>query len=158
MRIGVAGIPLVAKGQQLATQGDDPGSESHQISILVCPLNPGGFVVLAIRVVVATLGMTQFIPGTQHRSSLRQKCGCQQYPLQARPQREDLGIVRRTFLTTIEALVVALAIAVVFPVGQVMPIVVTHQVSQGKAIVRNDVVYRLSGGALTSLTVLVQIR
>ena len=112
------------------------------------PVEPTGFVVLAVGVVVAALGAPHFVAHHDHRHAQRQQGDGQKVLHLAVAQAFDRGIVGRAFDTAIPASVVVGAIAVVFAVRLVVLLVVGDQVIQGEAVVAGDEVDALLGLAL----------
>ena len=57
------------------SQANDPADELQQLLIVTVhvPVDPADLIVLAVGVVVAVLGAPHFVPGQQHRHTLRQQ-------------------------------------------------------------------------------------
>ena len=64
------------------------------------------------------------------------------------PQRQDRGVVGRSFVPAVVAVIVVGAVAVVFAVGLVVLLVVAEQVRQGKAVVDRDMIDAGAGQAM----------
>src|SRR6266436_2872325 len=87
-----------------APEMDQIADEPSQVLVLrtnIFPVEPGGFVVLAIGIVVAALGPSDLVAGEQHRHTERQYNRRQHVALLAVAQRYDLRIVRRPLDTAI---------------------------------------------------------
>jgi branched-chain amino acid transport system substrate-binding protein len=119
----------------------------HSAQVAVCsrsvglrPVDPGRGVVLAIGGVVAVLAVPQFVAGSQHWRALRQQHRGQQRALQARAQLQHDRVVAVAFDAAVPAQVVRMAIEIVFAVGQVVSMVVTGEIAQCEAVVRDHVV------------------
>src|SRR4051794_14345356 len=106
-----------------APQSGDRLGELDQRRVGVGPVDPGDLVVLAVAVVVAALGASEFVAMADHRHALTQQGGGDEVALLLGPQREDLGVVRRPLDTTVPGTVVALAVVVVLAVGFVVLLV-----------------------------------
>ncbi len=140
------GLPLKNRRRRntgwAARSPRDRRHEFQQILIGGIPVDPGDLVVLAVPVVVAALCAAQLVTVADHRNALGQDRGRNQVALLARSQFVDLRVVGGTLYATVPRTVVALAVVVVLSVGLVVFLVVGHQVSQGKAVVRGDEVDR----------------
>ena len=89
-----------------------------------CPVQPAQSVVLAVDVVVALVCIAVFVTGQQHGHPLRQQQGGKQVALLALAQRQDGGVVGWPLDAAVPRQVVAVAVAVVFAVGQIVFVVV----------------------------------
>ncbi len=123
-----------AQRRGLATQGQQLRDAALQADVGVRPVEPAGRVVLAIGIVVATLGVADLVAGQQHRRALRQQQGGEQRALQPGAPRAHGGVRRLPLDTAVAAEVVAAAVAVAFAVGEVVACLVTHHVAQGEAV------------------------
>src|SRR5581483_7485620 len=95
-------------------------------------------VVLAIGVVVALLGLAEFVAGQQHGRAMGQEQRAQQAALGAPALRFDALVVGRTLGAPVAAVVVVGTVAVVLAVGLVVLGLVADQVAQGVAVVGGD--------------------
>src|SRR5206468_2445765 len=84
------------------------------IILLEPPVNPAQLVVLAIRVVVATLCSAELIACQEHRNTLREEQAGQQITRLAGAQLNYRWIADRTLGAAIPAPIVGLAVAVIF--------------------------------------------
>ena len=98
------------------------------------PVQPGGFVVLAIRVVVAVLGIAEFIPRQEHGRSAaahQHGTGIADHP---ETEAEDFGVVGISFGAAVPAPVVVGAVRIVPAVFFVVFLVVGIEIVQCKAV------------------------
>jgi hypothetical protein len=85
-----------------------PNQKPHE-SQKVCvgdtkaPIEPTGFIVLAICVVVSQLRAPNFVSHEQHRRSNGEKCECEKIPGLLHSQTLDVGIDSRTLDATVPA-------------------------------------------------------
>ena len=119
--------------------------ELQQFGVGSGPVHPGDLVVLAVAVVVAALGPSQFVAVGDHRNTLGQQQGGDEVSLLAAAQSVDLGVVGRPLDAAVPRPVVALAVVVVLAVGQVVLVVVGHQITQGEAVVGGHEIDRRDG-------------
>src|SRR5512145_1417443 len=98
----------------LVKQADQKASKLEQLSAwpVDVPVDPGNFVILAIRVVVALLGAADFVAREQHRDSLRQDQGGEKVALLARTQGENHRIVRWPFGTAVPTEIIVVTVAI----------------------------------------------
>ena len=106
------------------------------------PVHPGDLVVLAVGVVVASLGAPDLVAGQQHRDALRQQQRGEEVALLPRPQREHRLVVGRALDAAVPGPVVVAAVPAVLAVGLVVLVVVGDKVLQGEAVVAGDEVDR----------------
>ena len=123
---------------------------------MVCggPVEPGGRVVLAIGIVVALLAVADLVAGTQHGRALRQRQRGQHGAAYLAALRVDAGIIRGPLDAKVGAHFPIPTIAVVFPVGVVVLLVVAHDVGQCVAVVNRQEINR---GRRTALAVMKQV-
>ncbi|OIQ65544.1 hypothetical protein GALL_528960 [mine drainage metagenome] len=132
----------------------DEASEVLAFAVETLPADPASFVILAIDVVVAVLGVADFIAGQNERHSLRkQQAGELVFP-QLTTKRRDRRVIGRTFMSAIVAVVVVGAVAVVLAIGLVVFCVVAEQIGKREAIMDGDVI---DAGAGTAAVVVEQI-
>ena len=125
-------------------EGDHPGDKRKEILIFgqILPVQPGNFIVLAVRVVVPELGIAKFVPGQEHgRSSAAKKDGEGIFPHPV-PERQNLRIVRGAFCAAVPAVVGVGAVGVSVAVSLVVLMVVGVEVVKGKAVVAGNEIYR----------------
>src|SRR6516165_8786342 len=111
------------------------------------PVEPANLVVLAIGIVVATLGATDFVAHDEHRNSQRKQSDGQEILDLSVSQVFNFGRAGWPLDTTVPATIVG-AVAVFFAVGLVVLLVVGNQVIQGKSVVTGHEVDALFGLAL----------
>ena len=128
----------VAQRAIAAAQRNQARGECGQGVIGMLPVQPAHTIVLAIRIVVAVLGMADVVAGQQHRRALRKKQRRQQSPLQRGAQCQHVGVVGGPFDAAIPAQVVLVTVAVVLAIGVIVLVVVADQVVQGKTVVRRQ--------------------
>ena len=109
------------------------------------PVQPTDAVVLAVGVIVAPLGASQFVAGQNHRHPSRQQQEGREIADLPVPQRLDPGIRHRPFMTAVPAQVVRIPVTILFAIGQVMFFLVTDQVGQGEAVVAGDEIDAMTG-------------
>src|ERR1700743_899043 len=108
------------------------------MSLRIMPVDPADFVVLAVSVVVALLGARELVTGGDHRNAMRNQQNSDEIPALTFAQVLDIGIAGRTLNAAVPTVVVVRTIAVVFTVGEIVLIVVRHQIVQGEAVVTGD--------------------
>src|SRR5262245_66023985 len=91
------------------------------------PVDPAGLIILAIGVVVAALAVGAFVAGEQKRHALRQQQAGELIAAQPAPQREDVGIVRRSLGAAVGAQVVVGAVACGLGIGFVVIVLVAEE-------------------------------
>src|SRR6478736_5774259 len=114
------------------------------------PIHPSDRIVLTIGVVIAALAVTDLISGKQQRHALRQHQACKQIATQLPSQPKNLGLVRCPLDTTVGAVIVVRAIAVVFAIRQIVLAVIAYEVGERKSIVIGKI--GGAGHATTKLT------
>ena len=130
------------------TQVDEEARGGDQVALpdLQVPVDPGEHRVLAVAVVVSLLGAAHLVTGQQHGRPGAQQNGGQQVAHGTTTQHLDRPAVDALDDVALEAVVpgavVGGAIAVVLLVGQIVLVVVDHQVTQGEAVVRRHEVDR----------------
>src|SRR5207248_2308463 len=77
------------------------------IYVLRVPVEPADLVVLAVRVVIAVLRVANRVAGEKHRHSLRKQQRCHEIAFLTRTYLPDLGILSRTFDSTVPTPVVS---------------------------------------------------
>ncbi len=120
------------------SERNQPACVIDQSVIRLRPVEPAQRIVLAVRVVVAALGMTEFVAREQHRCTLGQKQRRQQSSLQMSTQPQHFWSISRTFYTAVPTAVMVVSVAIVFTIFLVMLMVVTDQIAQREAIVRGN--------------------
>src|SRR5208282_5690787 len=112
----------------------------HQV-----PVEPTGFIVLAVGVVVSALAAPRFVAHQEHGHAQRKEGHGQKVLNLTMPQLFDGGVVGGAFHSTIPTSVVIGAVTIILAVGLVVPLVIGHQVIQGEAVVAGDEVNALLG-------------
>src|SRR5208337_2470645 len=115
----------------------------HQV-----PVEPTGFIVLAVGVVVPALAAPRFVTHQEHGHAQRQEGHSEKVLNLALAQLFDGGVVGGAFHTAIPTSVVIGPVAIVLAVGLVVLLVIGHQVVQGEAVVAGDKVNTLLGLSL----------
>ena len=110
------------------------------------PDHPAQRTVLAPGVVVPPLASAHFITHQQHRYATGQQQGAEQIALLPSSQCQPRWLGGGSFDAVVPAVVVVVAVAVVFAVGQVVLAVLTHPVGKGEAIVGRDEVHGVANG------------
>src|SRR6202035_4052520 len=126
-----------AKDRMLSPETDELFSEIEKaFGLLVpAPIEPVERIILTIGIVVSQLGPGEFVPGIDHRYSLRQKQSSHQIaPL---PSAESIyfRFVRRAFGPAVPGIIIVVPVPVFFAVRLVVLVVVRNQVVQREAIV-----------------------
>src|SRR5687767_6220670 len=111
----------------LAPERQGTRRERRERRVVVLPVEPGEFVVLAVSVVVAELRPPDLVAPKQHRHALREGKRRDEVPLLARSQRVDLRIVRRALDAVVPRAVVVLP-AAIGPIRLVVLVVVRDEV------------------------------
>src|SRR5215471_18163671 len=130
------------------------GDELDQVLALlaeIVPEHPADFVVLAIGVVVAELGVAHLVAGEDQWRALREQEAGEHILAQLTAQSENLRIVGRAFDAAIVAVVVAGAVAIILAIGLVVLLVVAEEVGERETVVHGDVVD--AGARLASIMV-----
>src|SRR5712671_6936833 len=96
-----------------AAQRDQLPRKLEQILVALLPVEPRDLVVLAPRIVVATLRASPLVPAEQHRHALREEERRQEVSLLPRAQLIDLRIVGRPFDAAVPRAVVVGAVLAV---------------------------------------------
>ena len=114
--------------------------EILQPGIGLLPVQPGQFVILTVRIVIAVLRLTEFITGDQHRRSLRKYQRRQQGPFQLLATQDDFPQDGFPLLPAIPAEIVIRSIPIVLAVGLIMLVVVTDKVFHGESVMRSHII------------------
>ena len=130
----------VEQGGELPPQGEQALQEASQGEVVVVglPVHPAQGIVLAPGVVVAPLAAPHLIPHQQHRHPRRQQQAGQKVADLPVAQGIHGRVAAGPLRAVVPAVVVVVAIAVVFAVGQVVLAVVAHQIGQGEAVVGGE--------------------
>src|SRR5450759_5255187 len=102
------------------------------------PVNPTGFIVLAVSIVVAALSAAKFVAAEQHRHAARDQQGQKEVFDLAFPQGLDPSIPRLAFRAVILAEVGVGPVMVAFSVCFIVFVAIAHQVVQSEAVVAGD--------------------
>src|SRR3984957_16760235 len=102
------------------------------------PIKPADFVVLAIRVIVATLGTSHLVASADHRNALRHHHDGDEVFHLSPAQILYFLIVRRTFDAAVPAQVVIRTISISFAVRFVVLAVVGNEVVKGKTVMAGN--------------------
>ena len=140
-----------AQDGQAGAQGGGGGGETGQARIVGLPVQPGGFVVLAIGVVVAPLALPALIPRAQHGRALGGEDGQDQVAAAADAGgfagRVAPALITGPFGAHGVGDLALVAVAVVLAVGVVAALGVKRGVGQGEAVMGGDEIDRGPGRA-----------
>src|ERR1700724_3343219 len=103
------------------------------------PIEPGNLVVLAVGVVVAALGAAELVATEQHWGPEREEQRREHRALHPTARRENLFVLGRSLDSPVVGISFA---AAVLPVRLVVALRIAHEVGEGEAVVRGDVVDR----------------
>src|SRR4029453_1548509 len=126
-----------------------------EVLVGVGPGEPGGGIVLAVGVVVATLAAAELVPAEEQRHPARQQQGGQQGPGLPGAELDPLGVGAWPLHPAVPGPVVAGPVPVALAVGLVVLAVVGHQVAQGEPVVDGD---EVDGGGGAPARAAVQVR
>ena len=126
---------VLAKGSQLL-------GECQQCLAVhgILPVQPADLIVLAVRIVVASLGVATLISRKKERRPLRQKIDRHEIAHLTVSERTDVLFVAGSFHAAVPARVVGISVLIVLPVCLVMLAVVGNQIRQGKAFIAGDII------------------
>jgi len=130
------------KHRLLATKVYKPLEKGEEglFPLVEMPVEPVGFIVVAVRVVVSATSMAKLVAATNHRDALREKKRRREVFLLPFAQSLHVRIVCWPFCTAVPTPIVIATIRVVFAISFVMLVVVAHEVLKCEPIVRRDVV------------------
>ena len=109
-------------------------------------MHPAQGIVLAPAVVVAPLAALYLIAHQQHWSTCREQQGGEHVAHLALTQVVDGLVGGGAFNPVVPAVVVGVAVAVVFAIGEVVFAVVADQIVEGEAVMGGDEMNALAGG------------
>src|SRR5208337_3604578 len=98
------------------------------------PVEPAGLIVLAICIVVSSLGTAYLVSHQKHRSADRQQCQRKEILALTVAQLLDTWIFGRAFHTAVPAQVVGHTVMVVFAIGFIVFLIVRHLVVQRETV------------------------
>src|SRR6188768_128806 len=136
-------------GVRLANR-DQPARELAKAAALgsdILPVEPVYRVVLRVGVVVAALGMAEFVAGQDHGRPLGEQKRRQEIALLARAQLLDLGIVGGSLHAMVPGMIVGVTVAIVFAISFVVLVVVRDKIVEVEAIMRGDEIHARPGPA-----------
>ena len=142
----------------LAPQPDQPPGAVAQVLVRVDPVEPRDLVVLAVGVVVASLGAAHLVAAEQQGQSERQQQGGEHGALPLRPEGVHRGVFGRALGAGVPGTVVVAAVPVALAVRLVVLAVVGDQVVQRETIVHGDQVHRGGRPPARALCPRVQVR
>ena len=122
-------------------QRDQAARERQQLPVRPAPIEPGGFVVLRIGVVVAGLRLAKLRAHRQHGRSAREQQARQQIALILAARREDDVVARFAFDSIVPGKILVRPVAVVFAIGVVAFMRIRHEIAQCEAVMRRDEIY-----------------
>ena len=111
------------------------------------PIEPTGFVVLAVCIVVADLGAPDLITHHEHREPKRQQCGGQEILRLAVSEFFNGRIIGRSLYAAVPASIIICTVAISFPVGFVVLLVIGNEVIERKSVMTGyevDALFRLA--------------
>src|SRR5579872_5237963 len=117
---------------------DRGACELEQIVVGLVPMSPGNLVVLAVCVVVAALSAADFVARQHHRHALREHQRSDKVARLPCAQFIYLRVIGRSLRSAVPRPVVALAVAIIFPVRLIVLIVVRDQIVKREAVMRGD--------------------
>src|SRR5579862_4086154 len=132
---------------------NDPPPEAQHVSMLLLlgPIQPADFVVLAISVVISTLSISCFIARNKHRYATRKHQDRRKVANLLLAQLLNSGILRLALHPTVPTQVFVVAVVVAFSVGFIMFAVVRNQIVQRKTIMTINKIDAVGRFAATSL-------
>ena len=110
------------------------------VIFLSAPLYPGDFVVLAVGIIIASLGISHLISAIDSRNSLGQQQDQERIAHLTSSERLQRFFGRRSLFTVIAAVIAVCPVPVVFPVVFIVLHIVRNRVRQGKSIVAGYVI------------------
>src|SRR6185437_12407057 len=113
---------VLAQHRIAAAERGEPADKARELLavLVMVPIYPGNLVVLAIAVVIAVLRPAELVAAEDHRRTLGQQQRREHVALLPLAQRDDVGIVGRTFGAVIPGAIVGMAVAIVFAVRLVV--------------------------------------
>src|ERR1700681_2029362 len=138
------------------TQFDELCDEIQKIALLLSalPVMPAQLIILAIGIVIAELSACDLVAAADHWHALGEQKRCQKVPNLATTRPEYSRILGWSFSPHVPGVVVVGPVLIVFPICDVVLVVVAHQVMQGKTVMRGD---EVDGGIRLAAVVLVEI-
>ena len=163
--VRVAAADLVLPGEpvgpvqtgMVAPEGDEQADVAQQAGLPgdQSPVEPIPFLVVAIGIIVATLGASHFVSHKKHGHALADEKEGHGIFCAAQPQLVDRAIVRGSFCPAVPRVILVAAICIIFAVLEIVFFCVGKEVGEGKPIVAGDKVDR--GGGLPA-TFAVEVR
>src|SRR5450759_4718967 len=140
MYLGVRVELLLAQNRMGTTKSNHPLGETVNFPVLLqkVPVNPTGFIVLTVGVVIAALRAAKFVASQQHRHPARDQLSQQEVFYLAFPDGLDLYISRLAFCAVVLAGVVVCPVMVIFSVCFIVLVAIAHQVVQSETVVAGD--------------------
>ena len=122
-------------------EGNDFSGEIKKTQGVLCcaPVHPADFIILAVGIVIAVLGIAALIALIQHRRALCQHIHQHKIAHLAISQRTYLLTLRFALKSAVPAAVIVIAITIVFTIGFVMFPVITDEVVQRETFITGDV-------------------
>ena len=138
-----------AQHRVVPPQADEAAHELGQLGVRLVPVDPGHLVLAGNTRCCPALRAADFVACANHGDPLRKQKRRQEISFLAFPKFQDFPIVRRALHSAVPRVIVIRAVAIVFPVGLVMFLVVRDQVLQGETVVGGDEVD--AGGGVTAI-------
>ncbi len=128
-------LVFVLGGAQQAP-GHEQLHEAMQVGVLLeqRPIGPAHLIILAVGIVVATLGAADFVAHHKHRHPQRQECDREKVLHLSIAQALDSRVVAGTFDAAVPAPAVVGAVAVLLAVGFVVFVVIGDEVVEARFI------------------------
>ena len=147
----------LAQGGMLATQPERALGDLVDVEpgVVGPPVDPGDLVVLAVGVVVATLGAAALVTGGDHRDAVGQAQRRHQVRGLPAAQRDDAGSSVSPSTPKFQERLLSVPSRLPSPLASLCLVVVAHQVAQREPVVRGDEVDR---GVRRAAVVGVQVR
>ena len=139
---------IITQRRMCLAQRDQRAREPDERTVGVHPVDPGRLVVLRVRIVVATLRVSEFVAHAEHRRAARTEQRRQQGARIALAPRPDVWIVARSFEAVIPRGVRVGAVPVPLPIGVILLALVRDEVGEREAVVRRHEVHRARRRAL----------
>ena len=102
--------------------------EQILVFLKIIPVKPGYFIIVAVRIIIAVLGIRKFIPGQKHCRASGTKKYCKSILLHSSSKLTNLLILRRSFLSAIPGIVVVGSVRILPAVRFVMFVIVAVKI------------------------------
>ena len=126
--------PQFPQHRELRPHMRQAGDPVHQHLVSVCPIEPGGVIVLRIGIVVAALAAAKLVPGGQHDGATRGEQGRQQGLDVTAATCHCFRVAARALDTIVPRNIVVVPVAIVFAVGGIVFVFIGHEIVQAESI------------------------